>query len=713
MKQEKKKLPNSYNKIFPFLLLIATMFMGIGYAAVNSITADITGIIAANTQEGIFITDVSQSTNSTDSKINTYHQKMLSTRVVLDADDSDSYVIYNVTVYNSTDDNYVLTGVNFDELFYIDDNDNYNTDIVFELTREGELLLPHESFTFQITFKYNNDNPVQNVLNSYISFVFEKAYSVTYININNSSYPTFAIENDTLVVDMSDASYSSVIVKIADAQITNYTYENKILTIPNVTGNVSIEGTIGKYIVTFDTNMNLSQFVSTIGFTIEEQTEADGNYYRASFNKTTGTTDEWYRIVFPSYSYNVGSTYRIRMKTRVQSAVLDYVEFRHAAIDNDWGTDGREYIQFTTDEFGVWNEQILTRTFNSATTWQGGVEYQLSPRVEIYTSNLTLAGGIASRSVTFDYKDVYVGEISTVELDYGSQLGTLPTPTRDGYVFKGWYTEPEGGTKISSSTLVTEDNVIYYAQWISADETIYSVTYTNIENNDYPTFVVENETLVVDMSDTSYNSVVVKINDNQITDYTYENNILTIPNVTGNVTIEGIQVTPASYFVFDEPTNTIIGLTDAGYDQELIIPSEINGVKVEAIGEGAFSYSNITRVVIPEGVTTIGNDAFRDCYNVTEYVIPNTVTTIGDNAFREASSITELVIPDSVVTIGSWAFAGAANLETITIGRSVTSIGTASLSYDPKLTTVYYRATGLEIPADRWGARAEATFVIQ
>ena len=48
---------------------------------------------------------------------------------------------------------------------------------------------------------------------------------------------------------------------------------------------------------------------------------------------------------------------------------------------------------------------------------------------------------------------------------YGSTLGTLPTPTRPGYNFKGWFTSPSGGTQITSSTTIPAGDKVYYALW--------------------------------------------------------------------------------------------------------------------------------------------------------------------------------------------------------------------------------------------------------
>ena len=49
---------------------------------------------------------------------------------------------------------------------------------------------------------------------------------------------------------------------------------------------------------------------------------------------------------------------------------------------------------------------------------------------------------------------------------YGETYGTLPTPTRFGYSFDGWYTAPIGGSKVRSSTIVTAtSNHTLYAHW--------------------------------------------------------------------------------------------------------------------------------------------------------------------------------------------------------------------------------------------------------
>lgn len=55
-------------------------------------------------------------------------------------------------------------------------------------------------------------------------------------------------------------------------------------------------------------------------------------------------------------------------------------------------------------------------------------------------------------------------------------------------------------------------------------------------------------------------------------------------------------------------------------------------------------------------VTSIGVEAFKDCYFLTSVTIPNSVTSIGENAFLGCRSLTSVTIPNSVMSIGQHAF---------------------------------------------------------
>ena len=70
---------------------------------------------------------------------------------------------------------------------------------------------------------------------------------------------------------------------------------------------------------------------------------------------------------------------------------------------------------------------------------------------------------------------------------------------------------------------------------------------------------------------------------------------------------------------------------------DVVIPSDINGKKVVAIGNDAFRNLGLTNIVIPNSITNIGISAFRENY-LTSVTIPNSVTSIGSGAFRKVGS---------------------------------------------------------------------------
>ena len=105
--------------------------------------------------------------------------------------------------------------------------------------------------------------------------------------------------------------------------------------------------------------------------------------------------------------------------------------------------------------------------------------------------------------------------------------------------------------------------------------------------------------------------------------------------------------------------------------KRVIIP---NGITT--IANGAFkNCTKLSSVSIPDGITIIDNSAFYGCSRLTTVTIPNSVKIIGSSAFKNCSGLTSFVIPDSVTSIGSSAFAGCSGLIAITFPKSVTSIG--------------------------------------
>ncbi len=147
------------------------------------------------------------------------------------------------------------------------------------------------------------------------------------------------------------------------------------------------------------------------------------------------------------------------------------------------------------------------------------------------------------------------------------------------------------------------------------------------------------------------------------------------------------------FWSFDESTGTLT-ITGNGemsnYDryetpwedlkdriQILVLP---NGMT--HIGDFAFADCNVLMpTTIPDSVTSIGDYAFSDCYRLTSFTIPDSVTSIGNSALAVCTQLTSITIPNSVKTIGSNAFSNCKKLTSITISDSVESIGDNAFAY--------------------------------
>ncbi|MEI8369478.1 MAG: leucine-rich repeat domain-containing protein [Planctomycetia bacterium] len=112
----------------------------------------------------------------------------------------------------------------------------------------------------------------------------------------------------------------------------------------------------------------------------------------------------------------------------------------------------------------------------------------------------------------------------------------------------------------------------------------------------------------------------------------------------------------------------------------LSIPETINGNVVKEIAPGAFAHhTEITSLVIPSGVTFIGNNAFSGLTNLTKVQFGTGVQSIGDSAFLNTSLLKEVKFPTSLRTIGDNAFRHS-GLQGVTFGKNVGSIGESAFA---------------------------------
>lgn len=212
------------------------------------------------------------------------------------------------------------------------------------------------------------------------------------------------------------------------------------------------------------------------------------------------------------------------------------------------------------------------------------------------------------REVTFNPNGGNVSE-PTRRILIGDQVGTLPTPTREGYVFNGWFTLSEGGDQIDATTIITAD-VEYFAHWrLLYFAQIGNTRYNSLSAalNDVPTTNVQT---TITLLQNSVGSFKVAKNKNVILDlngYTLSvaENKTVIENsgtlLITNGTLSSTQATGA----INNLENAVLRITDGNYSatQRAVIYNtngtvEISGGTFTSNATGKPDNTNVPRATI-------------------------------------------------------------------------------------------------------------------
>lgn len=140
-----------------------------------------------------------------------------------------------------------------------------------------------------------------------------------------------------------------------------------------------------------------------------------------------------------------------------------------------------------------------------------------------------------------------------------------------------------------------------------------------------------------------------------------------------------------------------------GNEQVVEVPDGIVEIKDSAFWHIFNGNGKVERVILPEGVKSIGADAFHGCKSLAEINLPESLKTISSNAFDSCVSLETISMPDSVQVIGAWAFQNCSRLREVYIGSGVKEIGQGAFKNCTFLETIYYNGTEAE-----WNAITKA-----
>ena len=111
-------------------------------------------------------------------------------------------------------------------------------------------------------------------------------------------------------------------------------------------------------------------------------------------------------------------------------------------------------------------------------------------------------------------------------------------------------------------------------------------------------------------------------------------------------------------------SGTTVNAVNKNISGEVVIPKTINGNQITRIPVSAFNgCTEITNVIIPDGVKVIDQFAFSGCTNLQSITIPNTITDIEVYSFNNNTNLTSITIPSNIESISYDAFVGCTSLE--------------------------------------------------
>lgn len=312
-------------------------------------------------------------------------------------------------------------------------------------------------------------------------------------------------------------------------------------------------------------------------------------------------------------------------------------------------------------------------------------------------------------------------------------LNEFPTPTKEGYEFKGWF-DKEYKKEYTYNSSIDED-IELYAKW----EPILSIVTTINENHGsgngrhdiQPSSVESEKTKEINVQQPDYssaNSIIANnttvaqsytitsstvtantmsdINDshNEVikspeidysilgrnTTWRFEDGVFTVsgrgkmPDYTMNPSdAPWVSIGPKVKKVVIEEGITKVGdqaFTYFNNLEEVILPNSI-----KEIGKYAFQNTSIQSITLPYGLERIDQGAFRSCKKLISIVIPNSVYDMGTFAFCECESLTSITLSSNESNIGDGTFQRCTSLRTITLPEGVYKIGAyafAECSFD-------------------------------
>ena len=151
----------------------------------------------------------------------------------------------------------------------------------------------------------------------------------------------------------------------------------------------------------------------------------------------------------------------------------------------------------------------------------------------------------------------------------------------------------------------------------------------------------------------------------------------------------------AGDFIYQLPDDGegAVVISYTGTSAEMVIPEMLDDHPVVAIGDQAFNFLAIETATLPNTIRRIGSMAFYQCASLRRVMLQDGVTSIGTCCFGGDPALAEVTIPETVETVEDFAFLACAGLKEISFGASLKRIGTSAFQMCAALNRVTLPST--------------------
>ena len=467
----------------------------------------------------------------------------------------------------------------------------------------------------------------------------------------------------------------------------------------NTTDHKNEYGKYNTHVYVYD-NLGNSNSIGGVSPTVPSvKITYDNNYLDGNLWKDSDNLDNW---------YYAGTTVKSKANTKDESVTNGYITELTMAAGTSGGPYKSGHTKLTAGKTYTWSvyvkasnnktlaigdEQNGQKNVNVTTEWQKITHTFTATEADYYA--FVLYGGWSDGEKLYvhslEIKEGNGIDSTSAEQGYGLQLGTLPTVTRTGYDFQGWYTAPTGGTKISAQTTAPSGNVTYYAHWkIKSYKVTFSgaTTATKMYNERLGTLPTVTKTGYTLAGWYTASSGGTKISTNTrigAGDVTYYPQwTINKYSIDLNYTVDGTIYN--SGYNSRIQTKLKIGGVDLGYQTDYcqkkdygtaweITGLKIDGVEVAYTAKGTLGADTLDLRIYFYTIALGVNNAEYGSISPTELIVPNNNTTYTTNGAKltlsDGRSATATVknITGYTTTFASWSSASG----TITTKTTITA----------------------------------------